>query len=103
MSGAEPVAYELRRADRDCAADRRRPHEPAPLQTLGVERETQAVLPPDLYEVASAAAKDVQIPGMGIAPEPLLDLQRQRVHAAAHVRRPGRTPAHRLEPGSGPF
>ena len=29
---------------------------------------------------------------MGIAPEVLLNLQRQRVHVASHVRNPGREP-----------
>ena len=67
IAPVDPVEHvgELRRADRDCAADRRRPHEPAPLQTLGVEREAQAVVPQDLYEVAPPSAEDVQIPRHG--------------------------------------
>ena len=47
-------------------------------------------MPKTLDEVASASPENIEIAGMGIATGILLDLQRMRVHAAAHVRHPGR-------------
>ena len=49
-------------------------------------------MPQAFYEIASTAAENIQIPRMGIVLEILLDLQRQGVHAAPHVGRPGRQP-----------
>ena len=46
----------------------------------------------DLDQVASATAEHIQIPRMGIARQVLLNLKRQRVHAAAHVRHTCREP-----------
>src|SRR5215218_156602 len=42
-------------------------------------------MPDDLDQVASGAAKNVQIAGVRVAAECLLHLQRQPVHALAHV------------------
>ena len=49
-------------------------------------------MPQAFYEVASTTAEDTQIPRMRVAPEILLDLKRQGVHAAPHVGHPGRQP-----------
>ena len=49
-------------------------------------------MPGNLYEIASTTAKDIQIARMRVSPEILLDLQRQRVHAAPHVRHTSRQP-----------
>ena len=56
------------------------------------ERGAQTVVPEDLDQVASASPEDEKIARVRIAPEVLLNLQRQRVHAAPHVRHTGRKP-----------
>jgi len=48
-------------------------------------------MPQELHQVAPAAPKTENLPGVGIAPEPLLHRQRQRVHAPAHVRHAARS------------
>ena len=58
---------ELRRADRHRAARRRRPLEPAALQTLGVERDPHPVVPEAFYEVAPTTAEHIKIAGLRIA------------------------------------
>src|SRR6202011_3408037 len=58
---------------------------PAALQPLGVKRHADAVVPDDLDEVTSGASEHVKIARMWVAAQPLLHLQRQPVHAFAHV------------------
>jgi hypothetical protein len=50
-------------------------------------------MPNNFNEVAPGAPKNVKIAGMRIAPERLLHLQGQAVHALSHVRPSGRPPA----------
>jgi hypothetical protein len=50
-----------------------------------VERHAGPIVPDDLHQIAAAALKDVEVAGIRIAPESLLHLQRQAVHAAPHV------------------
>src|SRR6516164_2632450 len=83
---------QLCRCDRDHAIGRRRPDKPAALQSLGVKRHAETVMPEDLDQIAPPAAKHKQIAGMRIALQPLLDLQGQPVHPAPHIGVPGRDP-----------
>lgn len=69
-----------------------RPDELPGLETLGVERHADPVMPDQLDQVAPAPAKAEDLACMRIAPEPLLHRQRQRVHAAPHVGDPARDP-----------
>src|ERR1700738_3524751 len=43
-------------------------------------------MPKNLGEIAPAPAEDIEIPGMGIALQTLLNRQSQALHAPAHVR-----------------
>ena len=52
----------------------------------------KAVMPENLDQVAPTTAENVQIPRMWVVPEVFLDLERERVHAAPHVRHPRRQP-----------
>jgi len=61
------------------AAAAARPNELPGLQPLDIERHAHAVVPERLDQVALAAAQAEDLPGMWIAPEPLLDR-----HAARH-------------------
>ncbi len=63
----------------------RRPDELSSIQPLGIERQTDAVVPEDFRQIAAAAAKNVKVAGVRIAFELLLDLKRQAMHAPAHV------------------
>ena len=83
---------ELAGRDRHYAILRRRPHEASSLQALGVQRGAQPVVPEDLDQLAAFAPEDVEIARVRIALQRLLDAQRQRVHAAAHIRVTGRNP-----------
>jgi hypothetical protein len=49
-------------------------------------------MPKNLDQIAAAAAEDVEIAGVRIALQALLNRQRQALHAAAHVRVAGRDP-----------
>src|SRR6266849_4574683 len=49
-------------------------------------------MPKNLGEIAPTPAEDIQIAGMRIALQVLLDCQRQALHAAAHVGVTGRDP-----------
>src|SRR5277367_3061356 len=49
-------------------------------------------MPKNLGEIASTPAEDIEIAGMGIALEALLNRQSQALHAAAHVRVPRGNP-----------
>ena len=56
-------------------------------------------MPQYFDEIAFASPEDKKIARVGIAPEVLLNLQCQRVHAAPHDRNPGREPhQHDLHP-----
>src|SRR5688572_4693553 len=83
---------ELCRCDRDDTIGRRRPEEATPLQALGVEREAEPVVPENLDQITSAATKGKDIARVRVATEVLLHLQRQAVHAAAHVGHARRQP-----------
>src|SRR5690242_7852157 len=49
-------------------------------------------MPEDLHQVAPLATEHIQVPGMRIALQRLLNLQRQAVHATPHVRGTCRQP-----------
>src|SRR5258708_8282933 len=83
---------ELRRRDSNHAIGRRWPDEAALLQPLGVERHAEPVMPKNLNQVTSGASEDVKIAGMRIAPQGLLNLKGQAVHAAPHIRSSDRKP-----------
>src|SRR5205823_13196857 len=51
-----------------------------------------AVMPKNLNQVTSGASEDVKIAGMRIAPQGLLNLTGQAVHAAPHIRSSDRKP-----------
>ena len=63
----------------------RGPAEPAAFQSFRIERHPQPIMPKDLQRITTFAAEDVKIAGLWIAPQRLLNLQRQTIHAAAHV------------------
>src|SRR6266403_3328601 len=90
----DPVEHvgELRRRDSNHAVGRRWPDEAAFLQPLGVERHAEPVMPKNLNQVTSGASEDVKIAGMRIAPQGLLNLKGQAVHAAPHIRSSDRKP-----------
>ncbi len=58
----------------------------------GSRAHAHPVMPEQLDEIAPAPAKAEDLPGMRIAPQALLNLESQRVHAAAHVRHPASDP-----------
>src|SRR5215472_85239 len=83
---------QLSRGDRDDAPGLRRgrrgwrrPDKTAALQSLGVKRHAETVVPEDLDQVATSATKYKQITGMWVALQSFLHLQSQPVHAAPHV------------------
>src|SRR6266436_7876714 len=83
---------QLRGRDTNYAVRRRLPDEAAFLQSLGVERHAETVMPKDLDQVTSGAPENVKIACVGIAPQSLLDLKSQAVHASTHVGPPDRQP-----------
>src|ERR1700681_2451824 len=64
----------------------------AAVQTLGVKRQSDPVMPQNLGQIATATAEYEKIAAMGVALETLLNLQGQPLHAASHVRMAGRDP-----------
>src|SRR6516165_11789908 len=76
----------------DHAVRRRRPDKPAALQSLGVQRHAQTVMPENLDQIAPPPAEYEQIAGVRVALQSLLDLERQPVHPAPHIAVPGRDP-----------
>src|SRR5579872_326766 len=76
---------QLRGRDSNNAVGRRRPDETALLQPFGVERHAEAVVPKNFDQIASGAAKDVEVAGVRIAMQSFLDLQSQTIHAAPHI------------------
>src|ERR1700688_1623436 len=83
---------QLRGRDSDYAVRRRWPDEAPFLQPLGVERHAETVMPDNLDQIATRASEDKEIACMGIAPQCLLDLQSQAIHASPHVRSSDRKP-----------
>jgi transposase len=49
-------------------------------------------VPEDFCQIATTPSEDVEIAGMGIAPQTFLNQQRQTLHATPHVRVPRRDP-----------
>src|SRR5471030_2698081 len=49
-------------------------------------------MPEDLCQIATPASEDIEIAGVGIPLQVLLNLQSQALHAAAHVGVAGRDP-----------
>src|SRR5215831_3206567 len=94
VSPIDPVEHisQLRGRDRHHAVGRRWPDEVAPLQALRVERHADPIMPNDFNEIAPDASKDVQIAGMRVPTQNLLNLQGQSVHALAHVGAADRQP-----------
>src|ERR1700731_25827 len=88
MSPVDPFEHiaELCGGNSNHTIRRRRPDEATALQTLGVKRHAQPVVPKDLQQVTPLAAEHIQIASMRIALQRLLDLQGKPVHATAHVR-----------------
>ena len=62
-----------------------RPQKPAPLQPLGKQARTLAIMPDHLQETAAASTKAKQLAAQRIAPQFLLHLQRQARKALPHV------------------
>lgn len=87
---------ELGGGDRHRAVSWTGPNETAPLKPLHVERHAEPVMPEALDQIAASAAEDVQFAGVRIAAEPLLHLQRQRVHPAAQVGHPAGQPRYKV-------
>src|SRR6202163_4270563 len=94
ISPVDPFQHigHLSRRDRHRAIRRRRPDEPPAIQTLGVKRQSDPVMPQNLGQIATAAAEYKKVPAVGITLETLLNLQGQPLHAASHVRVAGRNP-----------
>ena len=78
----DPVQHisELRRRDRYHAGRGRWPNKPATLQPLGVKRHANAVMPENLYQRTIAPPENVQIAGVRVALQRLLNLQGQAPH-----------------------
>ena len=76
--------------------------------TIAPRIQAEAILPKNLGEIAPTLGEDIEIAGMGIALQTLLNRQSQALHAAAHVRVPSADPApdaprdHRRLRTSGP-
>jgi hypothetical protein len=54
-------------------------------QPLRIERHADPVVPDNLDQPAPGSSKNIEIADMRIPPEHLLHLQRQAVHALAHL------------------
>src|SRR5215211_7889534 len=83
---------ELRGRDRHRTIGRRGPQEASSLEPLGEQARTLAVMPNDFQQIAPAAAEDEQVTAQRIAPQHLLDLQREAGKALAHIGVPGGEP-----------
>ena len=94
VSPVDPLKHigHLRRRDRHSPARRRWPDELPPVQSFGVKREPDPVVPEDLGHIAATASEDIEIASMGIAFESFLNLKRQTLHPASHVGVPRRNP-----------
>src|SRR4051812_42667113 len=97
VSGHPPIdsfeqIAELPRCNRHDTLGGRRPDEPTVLQPLHEETHALGVMPQDLDQVTPAAAKDEKMAGVRVALEHLLHLEREPVHALAHVGAAGGQP-----------
>ncbi len=94
IAPVDPVQHvaELCCRDGDDTVSWRRPDELAVIQTLGIERQADPIMPDDLHQITATPPEDVEVADMGIAAKGLLHLQRQPRHAAPHVRIPSRQP-----------
>src|SRR6516164_7730461 len=72
----------------DChhAISRRRPQKAAALQSLGIERHAQPIMPEDLDELAALATEHVEVAAVRVAPKGFLHQHGQRVHARGAYR-----------------
>src|SRR5580658_9770934 len=61
-------------------------------EPLRIERHADPVVPDNLDQPAPGSSKNIEIADMRIPPEHLLHLQRQAVHALAHIRAADRQP-----------
>ena len=59
---------------------------------LGVKRHADAVMPQDLDQVTALTTENLEVSGMRIVTQHLLDLDRQAVHAPPHVGVPDSQP-----------
>src|SRR5579862_6403661 len=64
----------------------------APLQSLGIQRHPQTVMPKNLQQITSLPAEDVQITSMWIVVQRFLNLQGKTIHPASHISRSSRQP-----------
>jgi len=62
------------------------------MQVVGIQRQADPIMPKNLGQIAPTPAEDIEIAGMGIALQTLLNRQSQALHAAAHVRMPSGDP-----------
>lgn len=87
MSPVDPLKHtsHCRRRDRHHAVLGRGPDKFAALKAFGKKRHAHPVMPQNLAQRSAASPKDVQIPGMHIMVQAMLNLQGQRPHAFAHV------------------
>src|SRR5438270_11030718 len=83
---------QVRGRDSNYAVRRRWPDEAASLQPFGVERHAETIMPDNLDQISTGAPENEEIACMGIAPQCLLDLQSQAIHASPHVRSSDRKP-----------
>src|SRR5215472_2287981 len=61
---------QLRHGDCDHPIGGQRPDKAAALQSLGVKRHAETVMPEDLDQIATPTAEHQQIAGVGISPQP---------------------------------
>jgi hypothetical protein len=81
INSLEHISH-LRRRDRQNAIGRRRPDELSSVQSFGVKRQPDAIMPKDFRQIATAPPENVEIAGVGIAFQSLLNLKRETLHAA---------------------
>src|SRR5579864_5261553 len=83
---------ELCRGDHHLAVGRRRPYEPAFLQSLGEQTQTLTVPPQHLQQVATPTPKDEEMTAKRVLRQPLLDRSGEPIKPFAHVSAAGRQP-----------
>src|SRR5271155_4853304 len=78
---------QLRRCQRHCVVDERRPDEFAPLQTLGEQTHATAVPVQALQVMTAFAAEEENMAAERVGPDDLLHLGRQTIEAGAQIDR----------------
>jgi hypothetical protein len=68
-----------------CAIDGLRPNETATIQTFGIQRQAEAIMPQGLNQRTPAPAENVNVASERIPSQALRHLQGQTPHAATHV------------------